>query len=284
MKLLTAISILATAGAAVALSDTDGTHADGNHEGGHASCCSTNTTELRASYLVNANPPAPGAVGGTATGRIVFDGKEMPKPAKLDNMTEKAAEGCVDGGMPSDVDRSLIVSKDGGILNAVVEIEVKDAKLKVPETPVVLDQVQCRYEPHITLLPAGVTVEYLNSDKVSHNVHTFATKNSSFNRTIPAGSKDSQKLEKPEAITVKCDIHPWMEAYMFITDTPFCAVTDANGGFSIPDLPAGEYKVSVWHEKLGKAKGEVVIAEDGSCEAIEIKMSEGKKGGGRRRR
>ena len=281
MKLLTALSILATAGAAVALDDLSTT--EGQHQDGHASCCAPKTTEAQASYLVLANPPAPGTVTGAAHGKIVWDGKEIPKPSKLTDVTAKAAEGCVDGGMPSDQDRSLLVSKDGGIANAVVEIDVKDAKLKLPEKPIVLDQIQCRYEPHITLLPAGVTVEYLNSDTVSHNVHTFATKNDPFNRTIPAGSKDSQKLEKTEAITVKCDIHPWMEAYMFITDTPYAATTGADGSFKIDGLPAGTYKVSVWHEKLGKAKGEVTIAEDGSSEAIEIKMSE-KKSGGRRRR
>lgn len=278
MKLLTALSILATAGAAVALDD--------NHAGqqaDHASCCATKSPAIQSSYLVLANPPAAGVVSGAAHGKIVWDGAEMPKPGKLDNITEKAAEGCVDGGMPSDEDPSLLVGKDGGIKNAVIEIAVKDAKLKLPETPIKLDQLQCRFEPHVTLLPAGVTVEYLNSDKVSHNVHTFATKNDPFNKTIPAGSKDTQKLEKPEVITVKCDIHPWMQGYMFVTDTPYATVTDATGSFNIPDLPPGKYKLDIWHEKLGKAKGEVTIAEDGSSEAIEIKMSE-KEGGRRPRR
>lgn len=261
MKLLTALGILATAGAAVALNDTP---------------------VIQSSYLVHANPPAAGATTGTITGKILFDGEEIPKPGKLDNITEKAAEGCVAGGLPNDEDPTLLVDKDGGIKNAVIEVEVKGAELALSEKPIVLDQMQCRYEPHITLVAVGSTVEYLNSDKVSHNVHTFPTKNEGFNKTIPAGSKDAQKLDKTEAIQVKCDIHPWMSAYIYVTDTPYATATAADGSFSIPNVAPGTYKVNVWHEKLGKAKGEVTIAEDGTCTALEIKLGE-KKGGGRRR-
>ena len=178
----------------------------------------------------------------------------------------------------------MIDKKTKGIANCVVSVVVKGAEVKVPEDPISLDQAQCRYEPHVILVPQGATVAYLNSDKVSHNVHTYAVKNQAFNKIIPAGSKGEQKLEKSEAVQVKCDIHPWMTCYLFVTDKPFSAITDAQGNFSVTGLAPGKYSIEIWHETLGKAKADVTIAEDGSSEPVAVKMSEKKKSTGRRRR
>src|SRR5690606_5637305 len=133
-------------------------------------------------------------------------------------------------------------------------------------------------------LPVGVTVEYKNSDKISHNVHTHAVRNQPYNKTIAAGGSDTQKLEVPESIKVTCDIHPWMACYMFVTDTPYAAVTAADGSFEVKGLPVGKHKVDIWHETLGRAKGEVTIKEDGTSETLMIEMGEKDAGGGRRRR
>lgn len=279
MRLWTAISLIATAGAALAI---DGGDAAAKQDSGHATCCAQ-TAAPRSSYLELANPPAAGTAEGKVTGKVTFEGEERPEVEPLP-ITEKQAQGCTkDGSLPDNTNQSVIISKEGGIKNCVIEISVKDAKVKVPEKPIELDQIQCHYDPHVILIPAGATVEFLNSDAVSHNVHTYATKNGSFNRTIAAGSKDEQKLEKSEAIQVKCDIHPWMSSYIYVTDTPYATISAADGSFTIENLPPGDYKIDVWHETLGKAKAEVKVNEDGSCEAVEIKMGE-KKAGGRRRR
>jgi hypothetical protein len=113
---------------------------------------------------------------------------------------------------------------------------------------------------------------------VSHNVHTYATRNDVFNKTIAPGSKEEQVLAKGDKVTVKCDIHDWMSAVVFVTDTPYYAVTAEDGSFSIAGLKPGKYKAELWHEKLGKEKAEVIVKEDGSCDPIEVKMGEKKKG------
>ncbi|MFN0008026.1 MAG: hypothetical protein ACKVXR_08980 [Planctomycetota bacterium] len=217
------------------------------------------------------------ATEGKVTGSVKFDGKAPElKPLAI---TEEKAKGCHGAGQTMDTtDPTLVVSKDGGIANVVITIDVPDAKVEPSAEPVEIDQKQCRFVPHVRVLPAGGKVLFLNSDEVSHNVHTYATKNDSLNKTIAPGSKEEQMLAKGDKIQVKCDIHDWMSAYIFVTDTPYYAVTAEDGSFSISGLKPGKYKAELWHEKLGKEKAEVVVKEDGTCDPLEIKMGEKKKG------
>lgn len=275
MKLLTTLALLSAATVAAALNQES--------EAEHESCCQVPAgTAAKVSYLARLDPLPAGTVTGKVTGRVVFDG-ERPEIKPL-QISEKQAKGCTDGPPVDPTDRSLLLSKEGGIQYAVVTIDVDDAELKIPEEPIEIDQMQCRYEPHVILMPEGSTVAYKNSDKISHNVHTYAVKNRPFNKTIAPGGAERQVLDKSEAIKVACDIHPWMSAYMFVTDTPYAAITDADGNFAIDGLPAGEYRVNIWHERLGRAKAEVTVAADGSVEPLEVKMGEKKQSGQRRRR
>ncbi len=245
-------------------------------QGSIPQCCQNNSPTFEPThFVVNANPPAPGAVVGAAMGTVSFEG-DKPDVEELEIVAQKA-EGCVASGTVDATDRSLLIGEGDGIANVVVMIEVKGAEVVVPEAPIVLDQRGCRFEPHVVAIPAGATVEFLNSDKVSHNVHLYPGKNDPFNGTVGAGSKAERVLEKEDKIRVKCDIHPWMESWVLVTETPYMAVTAADGSFSIPDLPPGEYKVEMWHEKLGKADTELTVAADGSSAPIEVKMGAAKK-------
>ena len=246
-----------------------------------ADCCSTKSA---AEFALSATPFQQPIAGPAATGRVVFTGElggaggkvvlegDKPEAKPLDIDAEKS-KGCMPEGQAMDTkDQSLIVDDKGGVANVVVVVTVKDAKVTVPTEPFKLDQTHCHYEPHVAVIPIGTTIEYHNSDKVSHNVHTYAKKNKSMNPTIPAGAHETQKLEEADQIEIKCDIHPWMSSYVIVTDTPFYAVTGPDGSFSIAGLPEGTHKVEYWHEKLGKGKADLVVKADGSADPIEIKL------------
>ncbi|HMI93440.1 MAG TPA: carboxypeptidase regulatory-like domain-containing protein [Polyangiales bacterium] len=233
----------------------------------------------RCSYLERANPLPEGVVTGKLEGRVVFDG-ELPIPSELE-MPEDKAKGCTKPGVAMDkTDRSLLISKELGIKNVVVSIAVADAKIKVPEKPIPLDQVACTFEPHVILLPVGATVEFLNSDTISHNVRTLPRKHEPLNKAVGPGLKESQTFDQgADKIEIKCDYHPWMNAWLIVSDTPYSTVTDADGNFTIPDLPPGEYKLTVWQERLPKPAVEATatVRPDGTSDVVLIKMAPKKK-------
>ena len=207
-------------------------------------------------------------------GRIVFDGKK-PKPKRLE-VNETQLTGCSheEGAMDMN-DRSLLVDKERGVANVVVEVKVPNARVDVPEKPFVVNNLRCRFEPHVRLVPVGSTVEFRNSDSAAHNVHTYSRKNPSINRTIAPGSKETYVLKRGEFVNVKCDIHPWMKGWIVATDTPFAALTDSTGAFSIEGLPPGQYEARLWHERLGKLKANFTVTP-GEATEVEWKMQEKK--------
>lgn len=248
-------------------------------QGQPADCCAKTSAAAESSVSPTpflaavAGPAATGRVTfvGDAGGKVVLDGeKAETKPLDID--AEKS-KGCTPEGSAMDTtDQTMLVDDKGGVANVVVLVSVKDAKLTAPDKPFVVDQTNCHFEPHVSVVPVGAIIEYHNSDKVSHNVHTYPKKNEAMNPTIPAGAKETQKLDKVDEIRIGCDIHPWMSSYVIVTDTPFYAVTGPDGSFSIAGLPEGTHKVDYWHEKLPKGKAEIVVKADGTAEPIEIKL------------
>jgi plastocyanin len=191
--------------------------------------------------------------GGTISGTVKFKGT-APAPQKLDVSKDK--EVC---GKTPKLDPSLVVN-NGNLANAVVTItDIKKGK-KIELKKVTLDQKGCEYHPHVLAFPVGTTVEILNPDGILHNVHSYSKANSPFNMAQPKFKKSmTVKIEKPEAIEVKCDVHGWMHGWLVATETPYVAVTDNSGGFKLTDVPAGSYNVEVWHEKLGKTSQKVTV-------------------------
>ncbi len=191
--------------------------------------------------------------GGTISGTVKFKGT-APAPKKLEITKDK--EVCAKS---AKTDPSLIVL-DGNLVNAVVYItDIKKGK-KVEMQKVTMDQNGCEYQPHVLAFVAGSTVEILNPDGILHNVHSYSKANSPFNLAQPKFKKKMDvKIEKPEAVNVKCDVHGWMDGWLFAAPNPYFGVTDKSGGFKLTDVPAGTYTVEVWHETLGKSTQKVTV-------------------------
>jgi plastocyanin len=131
----------------------------------------------------------------------------------------------------------------------------------VPAQPVTLDQHGCVYVPHVMGIMVGQAYKILNSDGVLHNIHTLPKVNPSFNKGMPPTMKEAlTKFDKPEEVFhIKCDVHPWMSAYVAVFTHPFFASTSTDGKFTISGLEPGTYEVTAWHEKLGTRTASVTV-------------------------
>jgi hypothetical protein len=197
--------------------------------------------------------------GGTITGKVAFEG---PKPAVkiLDMSATPFCTRSHPDGAPSE---EIVLNKNGTVKNAVVWIKsgLPDGRWEAPPAAVTLDQVGCMYQPHVVALMAGQVLDVKNSDGTNHNVHSTAAANGEWNEGQPPGSADRQQTySKPEMmIPVKCNIHPWMRAYVNVVAHPFFAVTGDEGTYTIKGLPPGTYTVELVHEKYGKQEQQVTV-------------------------
>jgi plastocyanin len=130
-----------------------------------------------------------------------------------------------------------------------------------PKNPAVLDQKGCKYVPHVQGIMVGQAYRILNSDGILHNVHALPKVNKQFNKPMPATLKETTTtFDKPEPIfQIKCDVHPWMSAWVGVFTHPFFSATSTDGKFTISGLDPGTYEITAWHERLGTQTASVTV-------------------------
>jgi len=173
---------------------------------------------------------------------------------------------------------SLIVGPGNEVKNALVRLTniVKGKRLDT-KTKVVLDQVKCRFEPYVVIVPVGATLEIKNSDPIAHGVHTFSVENDPIKRTQPKGGPViTTRFTLPEMFRVRCDIHKWMNAWIVAADHPYNVVTDDQGQYKLTDVPpdpgAGFYEIEMWHETLGKVTKNLTVKKNADTNvSVELK-------------
>jgi plastocyanin len=133
-----------------------------------------------------------------------------------------------------------------------------------PAKPFVMDQKSLLFQPHVLAVPLGATVQFQNSDKVQHNIFwpdISGNKSVSHNMgTWPTGQARPFKFDTPGVVSLLCNVHPEMSAYIIVSPTPYYAVTDASGNFKIDDVPDGSYTVSAWHEGMKIQTKPIVVS------------------------
>jgi plastocyanin len=162
---------------------------------------------------------------------------------------------------------TLTGTKDNA--NAVVYIDaIPDTTFAPPEAHAEMDQKDLVFTPHILPVLKGTTVDFVNSDAVMHNVFSPDKCCERFNLgSWPQGQKRSYTFKSLCAATLLCKVHPEMEGFVIVVPTPWFAVTDKEGAYSIKDVPDGSYTVKVWHEKFKKEySGSVKVAGDTSAD------------------
>jgi hypothetical protein len=197
-------------------------------------------------------PAAPGeyegmdtvADAGTVSGTVMWKGakpKLEPYPITKDNSV------C---GKEKPSNR-LIVGANSGVQYAVVSlVDIRKGKKIDTSVKPFVDQVACEYVPHVQVVPANTKLTVINSDPILHNVHAYLGTATEFNLGMPIkGQRIDKELKKAGLVDLKCDAgHTWMNAYILVADHPYHAVSDANGAYTIKDVPPGTYKVKMWHE------------------------------------
>ena len=167
----------------------------------------------------------------------------------------------------------LVVGPQRGVKNAVVWLRTPPPGATWPSAPVKveMDQKECVFVPRVVLVPAGGTVEFLNSDRLLHNLHSVSKENPTFNRTQPRGRAIPVAFAKPEIIRITCDLHSWMQAWVVVAEHPFYAVTGEAGEFELPNVPPGTYTLQIWQETLGVTTRDVTVASDEGRVKVELK-------------
>lgn len=194
-------------------------------------------------------PPVNPVTAGTIAGIVTYVGT----PPALRPIDMSAAPACVKANPAPVVPPEVVTGANGALANVVVYVKAGLGRYRypAPHTPVVLDQKDCMYTPHVLAIMVGQPFSVANSDPTMHNVHVMSRHNRQWSSSQPVGSAPLKStFERPEfAIPVLCNIHPWMRAYVFAFSHPYFAVTSTDGKFAIKNLPPGTYTIEAWHEQ-----------------------------------
>lgn len=208
------------------------------------------------------------ADSGEIKGKVTFDGA-VPKIKKIKvDADPKCAEMHGDAPLMS---QEVVIGENNALQWVFVYVKtgLEGKTYQKPDKEVMIDQKGCHYEPHVFGMMAGQKLVIRNSDPTLHNIHALPTLNKEFNIGQPnQGMETAKTFTQPEVmVKFKCDVHPWMSAYVGVVAHPFYAVSGADGTFSIKGLPAGEYEIEAWHEKYGKQTAKVKVGDGESKEA-----------------
>ena len=196
--------------------------------------------------------------------RFVYDGS-VPTQPKLN--VDKDKEVC--SAVPP-LDERLVVGSDGSLANVMVYIrdDVPAAQIHEDYAATAKDKVKvtnkgCRFEPHVTLMRSGQTLVLGNNDSIPHNVKALLPPDVEFNPTVLGNSESevdgSDSWKKMSRVgELSCGIHPWMRAYMMLTDHPYAAVSAADGTITLKNVPTGEWEFQLWQEQSGYVGGVTV--------------------------
>ena len=161
----------------------------------------------------------------------------------------------------------FIIGSDGALKNAVVMLkEIAEGKDFESKDELVVTNKGCQFVPHVMVAPEGAMMTVRNDDPLLHNSHFFLvagdSKRNVINLALPKEGLEISKpkiLRKAGLLSLECDAHDFMQAWVWVLEHPYAVVTDSDGGFELSNVPAGSYKLTVWHESLGEKTVDVTV-------------------------
>jgi len=205
---------------------------------------------------------------GQVTGTVKLDGKAPPRQpvAGLANVKD-----CAALHKEPLLDETVVADDDGNLANVVVYLKGDNVKGAAPKEPAKLDQKGCQYSPHVLDMTVGQQLLAINSDTFLHNVHTLPEENQPSNNAQPTKDEKGVELKPvkaPEIFRVKCDVHPWMNAWVAAFPHPYHATTGEDGAYEIKTagLPDGEYTIVAWQEKYKESAPQKVTIKGGKAD------------------
>ncbi|MAG54850.1 MAG: hypothetical protein CMJ83_01010 [Planctomycetes bacterium] len=203
------------------------------------------------------------AQGSPVGGLVLYSGKTPKRPGinmGADHYCKASHQN------PVATERIVVETVDGRLRLRDVFVHVtkglEEFTFEWVKDELVIDQQGCVYVPHVAGVRLRQPVKFLNSDATSHNVNTAKASKQGFNKTTPTkGSSYHWQFRTEELdILAKCDIHPWMQAWLHVVDHPYFAVTSPNGSWAFPKpLPPGTYTIEARHADLGTQTREVTV-------------------------
>ncbi|QRN94193.1 carboxypeptidase regulatory-like domain-containing protein [Archangium violaceum] len=194
--------------------------------------------------------------GGTVRGVVTFKG------------TPPAATPIIPGTDPNcdgmDLVEQPVHVREGKLANVLVRVQgnVPGQPTTPPSSMVVVDQNRCTYQPRVQGAVSGQPLVFMNSDGTLHNVRGMAGSKQLFNVTQPPlKTREARPPQDAEIIRLKCDIHPWMTAWVVVNPNPYFATSTEDGAFSLQGVPPGTYTLEAWHETLGTKTAQVTVKE-----------------------
>jgi hypothetical protein len=193
---------------------------------------------------------------GSVVGAVwLMGGYEKPAPLKVFKNRDFCGRTVPNEG--------FIVNRDGGVQNTVIILRSMNHEIMARPASIVLDNRNCAFSPRIQVAPLGSELRLKNSDPILHAVHARLGTETLFNVGLPRWRQVTKSLTRSGIIKIDCDVlHTWMSAAIVVTASPYHAVTDQHGRFAVERLPAGDYEIEAWHEKLGSRKRRLVVFEN----------------------
>ena len=169
--------------------------------------------------------------------------------------------------------RVSLTGQKTDLANFVITVEDIEGPFPPPEQPVLLEQKDLRFVPHVLVILVGTTVEFPNRDPLSHNVFSISDPKRFNLGLYSQGTVRRLKFDKPGVVELLCNVHLEMSGFIVVTKNPYFARSKTDGSYRIAGVPPGQHRLRCWHERFPAQERMVQVPEAGS---VTVDFSVGK--------